>query len=444
MALMTRRSVLVGLTASAVTKAVAETPKNIAIIGAGIAGLAAARQLVDAGHIVTVFEARDRIGGRILTSREFGFPIEVGANWVHGDKGNPLMGLAKKSGISSFAYDFDDWKIVDSKGKTLSSANDDTSTKISDALARAIDEAADEDNIGQSVAEILARDKTYGKLKAKSAEISAAVLRRELSGDYGADDDEISAAAYLFGEEFDGEDMLVTNGYDHVISHLADGLNIQLSDPVFAVSHADNGAEVVTAKGKSSFDAVIVTVPLGVLKANAIKFEPALSQSRSEVVSRLGFSAFEKAFLVLDKPFDLGALNVSLVSDRPWINLINLSDIAGKPAVLAYCGGDDARNAIAASDGENRDWLLANVRAAANDDTLHATNFRMSRWLADEYTRGSYSFPAVNAEPADFESLGGKESASLYFAGEACTAYFSTVHGAYISGLKAAKLVTDV
>lgn len=437
----TRRSLLMSMTALAALPVRAATPRTVAVIGAGIAGLAAARTLTAAGHSVTVFEARDRIGGRIFSDTGFGFPIEIGANWIHGDKGNPLMKLAGDAGISSFAYDFDDWRIVAPDGDELSGPDDEEWGTLSAALSDVLEEGSEDEDGSSSVADRLKADKAWSRLAGKDEALASAILRRELSGDYGADAGEISAEAWNFGKEYKGEDMLVTNGFGRVIDYLAQGLDIRLSAPVAAIRHGADGAEVQTAKGSTSFDAVIVTVPLGVLKTGSIRFDPPLSKDRANRINRMGFGAFEKAFLTLDRPVELGAINISVTGTNPWCNLIDLSSVAGKPAVLAYCGGQDARRAIAATDAQNRNWLLANVRAASGDAAVNATGFRMSRWLTDPFSRGSYSFPAFAARPEDHARVGGRESGSLLFAGEACSRYFSTVHGALESGIMAARQV---
>ncbi len=217
----TRRGFLMSMTALATLPARAARPRTVAIIGAGIAGLAAARTLIDAGHKVTVFEARDRIGGRIFSDTEFGFPIEIGANWVHGDKGNPLMKLAGEAGISAFAFDFDDWRIIAPDGDDLATPGGQVWEELSGALSDALEAGADEQDGSRTIADRLASDKVFSRLAAMNGNLASAILRRELSGDYGADANEISAEAWNFGKEFKGDDMLVTNGFGRVAGHLA-------------------------------------------------------------------------------------------------------------------------------------------------------------------------------------------------------------------------------
>mgnify|MGYP003551343562 FL=1 len=191
---LSRRTLFAAFAALSVLPARAANTRKVAIVGAGVAGLAAARHLSGAGHDVTVFEASDRIGGRIHTSNEFGFPIEIGANWIHGDKGNPLMKLAKEAGISSFAYDFDDWRVIGANGEGIAGPDSKELAKLSDALENALDDAADAETFDKSVRDVLEADPEFSKLAKANEDLADVLLRREISGDFGGDEDEVSAA----------------------------------------------------------------------------------------------------------------------------------------------------------------------------------------------------------------------------------------------------------
>ncbi|MFZ1680237.1 MAG: NAD(P)/FAD-dependent oxidoreductase [Rhizobiaceae bacterium] len=416
----------------------------MAIIGAGIAGLAAARRLADAGLTVTLFEARDRIGGRVFTDTALGFPAEIGANWIHGDRGNPLVKLANAAGIDHFPFDFDDWRVLDADGRVLVDDTDRACDTHLDALALVMDQAASQARPGESLRQYLDRDRRFAALVQCSPDLAEAIERRGLAGAYGADASQLSAAVENFGAAHAGDDLLVVNGFGRLAEHLAEGLTIRLATPVSAIRQDRDGIELGLRNGeRANFDAAIVTVPLGVLKRGDIRFDPPLSARRRAAIGRTGISAFEKAFLVLDRPFDFGARNVSLTGGNPWCNLIDITDIAGRPAALAYCGGADARRAVAATDETNRQWLLENVREAASDAGLSAIGFRMTRWLTDEWALGSYSYPGPESRLDDGEALAGRDGERLHFAGEACSPYWSTVHGALESGIRAARTIME-
>jgi polyamine oxidase len=119
--LVSRRNLLISSAAflavpTLLRPASAET-SDVIIIGAGMAGLSAARKLVDAGKTVTIIEARDRIGGRIHTDQTLGFAAELGAGWIHGISGNPLMDLANASGTKGAVFDYNDVAILAGSGK---------------------------------------------------------------------------------------------------------------------------------------------------------------------------------------------------------------------------------------------------------------------------------------------------------------------------------------
>src|SRR5215212_6591020 len=136
--------------------------KPILIIGAGMAGLGAARSLRDAGWPVQIIEARDRIGGRVLTTRDWGVPLDMGASWIHGTTDNPLSEVAKKAGIETFPTDYFgvhatidplvqpneyNGQIEDRWRKFVERAADDAD---GGTLAAAVDKAADRDDLSDA------------------------------------------------------------------------------------------------------------------------------------------------------------------------------------------------------------------------------------------------------------------------------------------------------
>ena len=206
-------------------------PLNIIIIGAGIAGLAAANQLNAYGHKVKILEARNRIGGRIWTNRSMGMPIDMGASWIHGVKGNPIKKLAKKYDIKTSETDFDNVQIFNYKG---SSVSDDDLKEIEKSFNELIEEVEDyaekidhDISIGQAFKKILSnealtKDDNYALNYAKMA----------LVVESGAELEELSLWYADQDEAFGGEDELFPGGYDQITAMLAKNIEIQLNTVV--------------------------------------------------------------------------------------------------------------------------------------------------------------------------------------------------------------------
>jgi monoamine oxidase len=113
---------------------------DVIIIGAGMAGLSAARKLADAGKSVIVLEARNRIGGRIHTDRSLGFAAELGANWIHGRDGNPLINLATASGARGVRFNHDDIAVLSGSGRLI--ADSDQFARLSTTFEQVIKSVA--------------------------------------------------------------------------------------------------------------------------------------------------------------------------------------------------------------------------------------------------------------------------------------------------------------
>src|SRR6516162_10382929 len=243
--------------------------KSVLVVGAGMAGLSAARSLADAGWPARVIEARDRIGGRVYTSRDWGVPLEMGASWISGTLDNPLMELARKAQAQLIPTDYYGWAklAVDPQLQPLD-YNPGTWRKF---VERARDQV-DGGSLGAAV-DAAATDE---ELSASDRAQLAFYLTTEIADEYAADANQLSAKTFDDGEYAAGDQDVVANGYDALPRLVANGLEIVLNTPVTAIAQRNNS--VVVQAGNRSFEgpAAIVTVPLGVLKSGAITFDPPL------------------------------------------------------------------------------------------------------------------------------------------------------------------------
>lgn len=401
------------------------------MVGAGMAGLAAARRLSDGGMRVTVLEARERIGGRVWTDTSLGVPIDLGAAWIHGTEGNPIVGLAHDAGARTVETDFfdvvvyDNGRIVDAADvKASFAAWDDIMTELY-ALGH---DAAEDASLADGLAAV-----------ADPADpLIAWCVRSGIVAEYAADPDQLSLRWFGFEEEMDGPDLILPGGYLQLAQHLARGLTIQLGAVVTRIMHDDARVRVETPTGAVEADRAIVTVPLGVLKAQTIDFDPPLPETKRQAIGRLGFGVLDKVVLAFDHPFwpespDMVGL---LGNKQPLGDLVNGLSFAGTPLLVGIRGGEAARSREALSDRD----AVAQVRAAI--DAPEPTGAVVTRWAADPYARGSYSHVAVGSSPEDLRTLAQPASERVLFAGEAThEKCYATVHGAYLSGLREAERV---
>ena len=402
--------------------------EHIVVVGAGIAGLAAARRLADEGVRVTVLEARDRIGGRVWTDISLGVPIDLGAAWLHGTGGNPIVDLVDEVGAVTVETDFHDVVLFDERGvvdradvAALFNAWPEIIANI-EALSA---DAADNASIADGLAEVADLDDP----------LIAWCVRSYFVADYAADPGELSLAWFGAERELTGPNLILPSGYAELARHLARGLDIRLGTAVTHIAHDAQGVHLETSGGPVAADRVIVTVPLGVLKAGTITFHPPLPGTKREAIERLGFGLLDKVVLAFDKPFWPESPDMlGLVGEKqPVGDLVNGLSFAGAPLLVGIRGGDAARRREALSDRDAIGELLDALDAPQPVGAL------VTRWAADPYARGSYSFLAVGSSPADLRALAEPVSERLLFAGEATHEEFlATVHGAHMSGVREA------
>ncbi len=413
---------------------------DLLVVGAGIAGLVAARHALHKGRRAVVLEARDRVGGRTWTSVQWpDAPVDLGASWIHGTDGNPVYGEITRLGLQTAVFDVGSYEgqgstvLYSADGARLDA--DAVDEQVSEALSRLEDVAEDSPDTALSA----------GIDTLPTTMRSPAVLGglTDIAADYGATPQQLALSALDEEDGYPGPQRILPGGYGQLTDRLAGELDIRLSTPVTEVSLRQPGRVEVRAGDKTwTAGKVVVTVPLGVLKAGAIRFDPPLPEPHRRAVDALGFGRFEKLALRFDTVFwdDVDQIQIAAAPGTPFTGWYNLHRVTGVPLLMALNGGA-AATALDGMPTERRAALAADSLARIYPGRFRAPIAAQSTdWGADEFSRGSYSFTAVGSSEDDREALGEPVDGRLWLAGEAVQPqWHSTVHGAWISGAAAAR-----
>ncbi|MBS2017718.1 MAG: FAD-dependent oxidoreductase [Deltaproteobacteria bacterium] len=419
-------------------EAVRDGAFDVVIVGAGLAGLRAAQVLRAAGRRVVVLEARDRIGGRIHTDRDtLGVPAELGASWLHDAPKNPLVTVAAEGGIRTSASDYSvsTWE----RGARLSKAE---SGRISAAFERQLESATSSARGGESLRSALAR--VVGTLRGAALDRYAYSLATEIVYDFGAEAEELDAAR-LADPGDEEEHNLIVHEYDRVPKLLASGTEIRLRETVTSIEQSESGVLVRSTSGVLRAAHVIVTLPVGVLKSGAVRFSPPLSDRKRAALARMGMGCLSKTHLRFDRVFwpiesdFLGRIPRAEEKAR-WAYFVNVAKFGGDPTLIAFNGGDHAREVERMSQAEIVRGAMVALRTMF-PDAPDPRGVAQTKWSADPLAGGSYSYLAPGARSDDRAALAAREGA-VSFAGEATsTLHAATAHGAYLSGEAAARSI---
>ena len=400
---------------------------DVVIVGAGAAGLGAARVLLASGQRIAILEARDRLGGRAWSETGFfGNSIDHGASFIHVEADNPWTSIARRLGVATFLDPKRRHLFVDGKP-----APRDEHDAFLAARGTALDQVlAIEDREGDSAIEDLL------DLEGPFAPQARASLAPWL---LGTDNDQTSALDFARGVS--GEDRLVPEGYGQLVAAYGQGLPVHLSTRVTHIDYRGAGVEVTTGKGRLRGRCSILTVPLGVLAAERITFTPALPLDKLRAIEGLPMGLLQKIFLAFDgDPFDLGDsfyLHRNTETERTALYLCRPG---GAAYVMAFVGGGLARDLEALGEREAAAFALAPLRDLFGADVeRRCLGARQTRWGSDEHALGSYAVARPGAAD-ERETLRNSLADRLFFAGEAAAndGWAATVAGAYRSGRDAA------
>jgi monoamine oxidase len=340
----------------------------VIVVGAGLAGLGAARVLTDAGVPVVVLEARDRIGGRVHTDTSLGVPIDLGASWIHGVDGNAVAELATSLGVTWTVTDLDESTTFDRDGRpidpVIAAAIGSVAMEVlDDAIGRA--EGLDEDiDLATVIDQVLDERVDDDDLDAGTRALVLLEIRRIVEHEFGADLDELSTWWGDEGSEIAGGEAIIPSGYGQLTEALAGDLDIRLGAVVTEV--VDDGARVIVTTDADEVmegGAVVVTLPLGVLQVGSVAFTPPLPEPHATAISRLGMGVLEKVAIVADErtwDTDTDLIGVTRADGR-FLEWLDLTDLVGTPVAIGFTAGSAARDLADTDDDDLVDDALATL-----------------------------------------------------------------------------------
>ncbi|KAE9588351.1 hypothetical protein Lal_00002955 [Lupinus albus] len=483
--------------------------KRVIIIGAGPAGLTAARHLKRQGFSVIVLEARSRIGGRVFTDRSsLSVPVDLGASIITGVEADvaterrpdPSSLVCAQLGLELTVLNSDcplydtvtGQKVLADMDEALeaeyNSLLDDMELLVAQKGEQAMGMSLEDGleyalkirrmALSGSIGETEKHNSGYSPFDSKRdctvkknideeilsplerrvmdwhfahLEYGCAALLTEVSLPYWNQDD-------VYGG-FGGAHCMIKGGYSTVVESLGEGLAVHLNHVVTNVSYGinesyqNNKVKVSTSNGNEFFgDAVLITLPLGCLKAETIQFSPPLPPWKYSSIQRLGFGVLNKVILEFpcvfwDDAVDyFGATSEERGKRGHCFMFWNVRKTVGAPVLIALVVGKAAIDGQSLSSSDHVNHALKVLRklfgeASVPDPVGHV----VTDWGRDPFSYGAYSYVAIGASGEDYDILGRPVDNCMFFAGEAtCKEHPDTVGGAMMSGLREAVRIIDI
>ncbi|MBR1207671.1 MULTISPECIES: NAD(P)/FAD-dependent oxidoreductase [unclassified Bradyrhizobium] len=400
---------------------------DVAVIGAGAAGLGAAHALKGTGLSTIVLEARDRLGGRAHTIQAAPDVVfDVGCGWLHSADQNSFVGIAEQLGFE-LNKDLPPWRER-AYGKAFPQADRDAFMLALDQFYDRIEQAARGDKDASADRYLEPGNRWNPMINAISTYVNGCELDQLSILDFDAYEDS-------------NVNWRVRRGYGALVAAYGEQVAVARNCEVRLIDHAGKRLRIETSRGVIEADKVIVTVPTNLIADEAIRFSPALP-GKLDAARSLPLGLADKVTLALAEPEALPKEgNLRGATMRTEMGTYHIRPF-GQPCIEGFFGGRFARELEDAGDGAIAAHSIDEIVSfLGNDFRRKLKPLSESRWAHDPFARGSYSHAlpghadkrAVLATPVD---------GRLFFAGEATSPhFFSTAHGARDSGERAAKEV---
>ncbi|MFA5889803.1 MAG: NAD(P)/FAD-dependent oxidoreductase [Actinomycetota bacterium] len=415
---------------------------DVVVMGAGVAGVAAARALAQGGLKVVVVEAGDRVGGRVHTVRDLtGYPVEAGAEFIHGNRAATWQDVRAAGLVTEPAPYVWSWFNLAGTTRWLPFHLAHPGVWRSFDILWSLHRIGDRD---ESAAQFIARKGYRGRAR----ELAQLTLTAHLPGSV----DEVGVAGlgadgilHLEG----GVNHRVTSGYDLLPAHIGTGLDIRFGFRARRIAWAPDGVEITAADGaKVTARAAVSTLPHGVLTRGDIEFEPGLPAAKSDALNRLATGPVAKVLLSFEDPFWPTRASQVVCGSGPvtlyWPTSFRTD---GPPTLSAYATGPRAQALSDAGAEKALDIVLDDLVRVFPGSRPRSSlrGWRFVDWMTDPNALGGYTFLPPRAIGAR-QDLAAPTTGALFWAGSATESrpVADTVEAAYLSGLRAARQVSSL